>query len=82
MAEIDDRLHRLGHAFVGRVPQDRLDFYHEEIDAGEETIALECLCDNLYDYDVSVPQDVYQEIVILSRMLGVDQRRWSILKIE
>jgi hypothetical protein len=75
------RLHRLAQTFQGTpYPVERLPFFHEEVDAGEEYLALECLCDNLNDFDVPLTPATYAEIASLGTLLGIDERRWRMLE--
>jgi hypothetical protein len=74
------RLHRLGDAFVGTFPADRLEFYHVLVKAGEEYLALESLCENLNDFDVAVPRETHDEIAAVGAAIGLDARYWTMLE--
>ena len=51
----------------------------DSVEAGEEHLAFECLCDNLYEYDVRLPSTLLVEIRCVGDSLGVDRNRYSFL---
>ncbi len=52
----------------------------ELVEANEWGIALEILCDCLYEDTIAVPQRVYQLIEKAGIAIGVDEEYWTELK--
>ncbi len=52
------------------------------IDAGEPGVALENLCTQLYEYDVTVPRPVLAQITATGESMGLDPDLWTDLVVE
>lgn len=52
----------------------------EDVKAGEEALALELFCTQLYEYDMKVPPEALQEIEALGRILGIAPDNWEDLQ--
>ncbi len=51
----------------------------QDAEAGEEGLALEMFCSQLYEYEIVVSAEVRQEIEQIGTMLGIEARHWQIL---
>ena len=52
------------------------------IDVPEWAVALEILCEQIYEYDLVVPADAIAIIASIGREESVEERYWSILATE
>jgi hypothetical protein len=52
------------------------------LDAGEPGVALEHLCDQLFEYDVTVPARVLEQISAAGEAMGLASDRWNDLTVE
>lgn len=54
----------------------------ELIDVGEWSLALELICDQLYEHEAFVPSDLFTIISEAGRFMGLDEKRWSELAVH
>lgn len=52
----------------------------ELIDYNEEGVGYELLCDNLYEFDVELDEELYQDIIKLGAVLTIDSQYWLYLQ--
>ncbi len=74
--DVDNRIYALGDRFKGRLDQDQLDFSIGYVSHGENTLALETLCDYLCEYNVPISSSEYEEILYINSVfsLKLDER--------
>ena len=60
-------------------PQDLAD-YRDLVQHNEGVIALQNICQNLYEYDTQLPRPVLDHIVSVAREAGLDEREWAFLE--
>jgi hypothetical protein len=77
---LDQKIVAIINEFAGQLPQEQLDEMRDLVAAGERGIALENLYSQVYEYDVTVPKDVLKRIESSGASMGLDPRRWEILK--
>ncbi len=65
-------IRKLASIFEGRLNNSLLDFAIEYCDHGENCLALETLCDQLCEEDVSLSEPEYQELLRLGLLVGAD----------
>ena len=83
--EIDQILHTLRAVVVeleAKLPASDVESAWGLIDAGEPGVALENLCTQLYEYDVSVPQQVLSRIAASGEAMGLPAELWTDLRVE
>ena len=78
---IKSRLQDLGNSLSGSVLEKRLATYRQLVQAGECKVALENLCEQLFDDDVVVPQQQFKELQALGEELGMEAERWQRLSV-
>jgi hypothetical protein len=59
---------------------DRLRMCVEAADAGEDELAFEDLCSNLYDFGVPISEDEFDEIVNMAEHLRLPAARWEFVR--
>ena len=77
LADIENRLLRALDSCRGLVEDDRLQGDRELTRAGEPGIALENLCEQLFDNDSVVPDDLVDELAKLGTAMGLDEKYWN-----
>lgn len=68
----EEELRQLANVFVGKLDKFHIDAVKEYVDHGENTLALEMLCDFLGDHGVVLSTFEYQEITRLGVLLDLD----------
>jgi hypothetical protein len=68
---VEERLARVLGRVSGLLPDDQLQEMRQLVQAGEPGIALENLCTQLYEYDVSVPAELAAELEALAEAMGI-----------
>jgi hypothetical protein len=48
-------------------------------DGGRRSIAFENLCDNLYEYDVPISIDEYDDLAEIARHMSIPDERWMFI---
>lgn len=76
------RLHRVADALAGDLPNEDISNFRSLVDAGEPGVALENLCSQIFEYDVTITSAVYNEIIALGRAMKLDESWWSILSVH
>jgi ferritin-like protein len=51
----------------------------EEVNAGEEGLALEVICEQLYEYEIRIPRTVYAKLQDIGTKMGMAPAAWEIL---
>jgi hypothetical protein len=77
---VDDKLNEALSHFDDLLPQDRLESVRVMVNVGEEALALETFCSNLYEFDISVPARAYELIDEAGRMMRMDESKWRMLQ--
>ncbi|OAD19605.1 hypothetical protein THIOM_004747 [Candidatus Thiomargarita nelsonii] len=49
---------------------------------GEWKLAVEVLCDNLYEDKRYIPQDTFSDLIAVGKVLSVDSRYWKDINVE
>jgi len=68
----EEKLRQLADLFAGKLSALAVESVKEYVDHGENTLALEMLCDFLCDQGVVLSTFEYQEIIRLGVSLGLD----------
>jgi hypothetical protein len=55
------------------IPPGRIPSIHNMIDAGENEVALEILCSNVYEFSIPVPESARTVIWEIGRSIGLGQ---------
>jgi hypothetical protein len=77
-------VHRF-HLILDRIvdlDQDEIERIEELVQVGEFGIALENLCTQLYEYDISVGEETAAAIASVGDTVSVEDRYWKLLRIE
>ena len=56
---------------------DRVQFVYECIEYNEAAVALETLCENLYEFSCPVPQRALELIKEAGELLGIESKVWE-----
>jgi hypothetical protein len=67
-------------SFVAMGYSERVKDLYELIDMGEFAIALQCICDNLDEFECSIPIKAYDLFAEAGVYLKINSRYWEILK--
>jgi len=67
-------------AAVGAPFDPRLRYCLEAAQAGEDVLAFENLCSNLYEFNVPISAEEYDQLARVARELGIDDNRWEFLE--
>jgi hypothetical protein len=78
--DYERQLKAFGEVFAGRLNAEILQDALAYVDFGECTLALETLCDQLYEYDVWLGPEEYEALVELGEHLGAEMNRVTILE--
>jgi hypothetical protein len=70
------RLLRLRASLPETLPTVEVTNFIDLVQVGEYGVALENLCTQLDEYDVVLPQSVYEEIAVIGSIMGIDPRYW------
>lgn len=79
---IESRLVEILNGFEGMLPPEQLDDMRSLANAGEPGVALENFCTQLYEYDVSVPATVLEELSKLGSAMGIRPEYWLDLTVR
>jgi hypothetical protein len=77
---IEDRLRSVVLELADSLPEDDIDSILGLIEAREWGVALENLCTQLDEYDVTVPSPLLAEIASLGRKMKLDPGLWESLR--
>lgn len=66
---------------VRGLPSKDLEYIAELVEVGEWVVALQDLCTQLYEHDLSIPEVLFDSIVSLGNAIGVEERYWSVLRV-
>ena len=75
-----NNLDNLLDAIEGAAPEFEMEFLREIVHAGEDVIALEVLCDNLYESGTRLQPPLFARLVAACTANGVDERHCSNLE--
>ena len=78
--DYERQLKSFGQVFAGRLDEEILRDALAYVDFGECTLALEILCDQLYEYDVWLVPEEYEALVELGKYLNAEMGRVTILE--
>jgi hypothetical protein len=79
-ASLEERIKQLGAIFVGRLDRPLLDSALNYCEFREYTLALEMLCDHLFEHDVEIAAHEFDELRDLCRVAKADGRRCDVLE--
>ena len=68
----EEELYQLANLFVGKLNEFHIQAVKEYVDHGENSLALEILCDYLVEQDVVLSTHEYKEITRLGALLKLD----------
>ena len=71
---------KLGFLLSERLDNVYLDFAMDYVDRGENELALDTLLANLYENDVKITSEEFEEAVLLSEVFNVDKADLNHLK--
>jgi hypothetical protein len=71
LRHVEERLERVLATATGLLPEDQLRGMRELVAAGEPGVALENFCTQLYEFDVSVPANLANELEALAAAMGM-----------
>ena len=74
------RIRELGSGFVGRLDDSVLESAIEYVDFNEWGLALEMLCDQLYEFEVHIQESELREIETLADEMHLDPKRVVVLR--
>lgn len=77
--KIEQRVINLIRGFKGRLPDDFVGEYVSLAEHNECAVALENLCTQLYEFDVSPEIREMDEIKNIGLLLGLDKATWEFL---
>jgi hypothetical protein len=80
MQEIENRLLDIIRTYAGQLPMDQLNDMAELVQAGESGIALENLCTQLFEYDITVGNEMLNDLRALGSSMGLQSKYWDRLK--
>ncbi|MBX9652684.1 MafI family immunity protein [bacterium] len=78
--QINSRILELIALFELQLPYEHIEGMRDFLKHGEYGIAFEILCENLFEYDVSVDQKYIELIDQLGTTMGIDPSYWTRLK--
>lgn len=59
---------------------ERIQDVYESIEHNESGVALETLCENLYEFDCPIPQRAYDLLKESGTAMEIDSKYWEMLK--
>jgi len=74
-----DHINKVLSLLGERLPESRKSSVSSLVNVGEWELALETLCDNLYEDETPISSDIYTSIAEAGRMLNADDDLWIIL---
>ena len=77
LAEVERRLGLILHASGGWLPEEQLQDMIALVRAGEPGVALENYLTQLFEYDVTIPHEVWRDLSGLGQEMGVDPKFWK-----
>jgi hypothetical protein len=54
----------------------------EEVECCESQVALECLCDNVFEYDIPLTHEIYVNLMEVCVFFNVHEKYWKNIKPE
>jgi hypothetical protein len=79
ITEIEARLAEVLNRSKGSIPDEQLADMQDLNEHGEPGVALENFCTQLDEYDVAVPQELWNELRCLGEAMGLDESYWLTL---
>ena len=77
---IENELRAITSGCTGLVPAGVIDEVNELVGRGEFGVALELLCDELFEFDADVPAPLYAALERAGSSVDLDPLRWVLLK--
>ena len=77
---LESRLNEAVTLLQSVIPEQQMGIVREFIDVREWGLALETLCDVLYENDYPVPARAYELIDESGRMMQLDEGKWQVLQ--
>ncbi|MGF1486678.1 MAG: MafI family immunity protein [Prochloraceae cyanobacterium] len=77
---IEAEIKKLGNLFIGRLDRNILEDAIEYVDFNECSLAIETLCDQLYEYDVNLNCYEFNQIKELAEKVAADIKKVEYLK--
>lgn len=76
---IEKELHQILDEFQGKLPEVDVTKIREFIDAREWGVGFDILCEQLFEYEIEVPKEVFKRIGGVGRFMQIDAKTWEIL---
>lgn len=76
LRDFERRLIAVFRQMDGLIPTDRLANVESLVECGEPVIALENLCENIYDHDLRVPEFLAQEMAEIATIMKMTLPPW------
>ncbi|MCA8982945.1 MAG: MafI family immunity protein [Planctomycetaceae bacterium] len=73
--QLADRIKHIGNHFVDRLDPQVISDAVEYVDFSECKLAIEMLCDQLFEYNVPITSEEYQQLEQLAKETGADTER-------
>lgn len=80
--DIDSQLLEIVHDVESILPSKDVNLVRELVVHHEGGIALEILCDQLYEYELKIPKMTHAKIQTVSRIMGVEESYYRDLEVE
>ncbi|HVZ75615.1 MAG TPA: MafI family immunity protein [Polyangia bacterium] len=80
--EIERRLSLILQASAGWLPDEQLQDVIALVRAGEPGVALENYLTQLFEYDVTIPREVFRALRGIGEEMGIDPKYWKRLAPE
>ena len=80
MSDAQQKLLQVLPELKGRLRDQDYENATEEIEAGEEGVALETICTQLYEYDIRIPRSTYLKLQAIGEGMGMPANVWQILE--
>jgi len=78
--EIIKRIERLLEAVESGITEENIKDVTELLEHNEMGEALSLICTQVYEYDVSISSETYQEIESLGQQMEMNASEWQMLK--
>jgi hypothetical protein len=80
LIEIEHRLGRILEQFGTGLPPEQLRDMQDLVKAGEPGVAFENYCTQMFEYGMSLPAAVVEELDRLGREMGINEEYWERLR--
>ena len=78
--EVENKLNEALSLTNGVLTETQIDSVTSLMYAGEWNLSVETLCETLYEYDLPIPERVYELLQDLGLSLDIKTKYWEVLK--